>query len=58
MDTDSGISDNSIDDADSSNTEICGESYDHDTEITYEDEETRQWICRRCDAEGWEDFDD
>lgn len=40
------------------NTEICGESFDHDTEITYEDEETRHWICRRCDAEGWEDFDE
>ena len=36
--------------------DVCGETYDHDTETTYEDEESRYWICRRCGAEGWEDW--
>lgn len=34
---------------------ICGESYDHDAETTYEDDEILQWICHNCGAEGWED---
>lgn len=34
---------------------ICGESIDHQTEITYEDDEGLQWLCSRCGAEGWED---
>lgn len=35
--------------------EVCGYTYDHDEEITYEGEDGVQWHCRRCDAEGWED---
>lgn len=57
MNPDSGISDSSSAAADS-NTEICGESFDHDEDIVFEDNGTRQWICRRCGAEGWEDFDE
>lgn len=35
--------------------EVCGETFDHDTEITGTDEDgTIYWRCRRCDAEGWE----
>lgn len=36
----------------------CGYSYDHDEDITYEDDETIQWVCRNCGAEGWEDKDE
>lgn len=35
--------------------DICGESIDHDEEITHEGPDGVQWRCRRCDAEGWED---
>lgn len=34
---------------------VCGETYDHDIEVTYEDTEMTQWVCRHCGAEGWED---
>lgn len=34
---------------------ICGESYDHDAETTYEDNEIIQWRCNECGAEGEED---
>lgn len=34
---------------------VCGETYDHDIEIMFEDDETLSWSCRRCGAEGWED---
>lgn len=38
--------------------EVCGETYDHDEQITYEDAEGIQWICNRCGAEGWEELTD
>ena len=34
---------------------ICGESIDHDEEITYDGPDGVQWRCRRCDAEGFEE---
>lgn len=34
---------------------VCGETYDHDYEVTYEDEDSLNWRCNRCGAEGWED---
>lgn len=35
---------------------ICGEYSEHRGErVTYEDEETVQWECTKCGAEGWED---
>lgn len=37
--------------------EVCGETYDHDLEYTYEDEDGYQWMCRRCGAEGWEEYE-
>ena len=37
--------------------DICGFSYDHDTEVTYDGPDGRQWVCRRCGAEGWEEPD-
>lgn len=36
---------------------VCGESYDHDTEVTYKDAEVEQWICLNCGAEGWVDLE-
>lgn len=33
----------------------CGEDHDHDQEVTYEDDETLNWSCRCCGAEGWYD---
>lgn len=35
--------------------EVCGESYDHDVETTYEGPDGWQGECRRCGAELWED---
>lgn len=35
--------------------DVCGETYDHDTYVTFEDEYGLQWMCRRCGAEGWEE---
>jgi hypothetical protein len=35
--------------------EVCGETYDHDLETTYEGEDGRTYVCRRCGAEIWED---
>lgn len=35
--------------------DICGEAFDHDMQIVYEGEDGRQWVCRRCGAEGWEE---
>ena len=35
--------------------DVCGESYDHEDEVVFEDDEVVQWICRNCGAEGWED---
>jgi hypothetical protein len=32
----------------------CGWEYDHDAVVTYDGEDGVQWMCRRCDAEGWE----
>ena len=29
----------------------------HDDKVTYEDDESMVWVCRRCGAEGWEDLD-
>ena len=34
---------------------VCGEIFDHDEQVTFEDDEVTQWTCRRCGAEGWED---
>lgn len=34
---------------------VCGETYDHDYETVYEDEELLQWRCNGCGAEDWED---
>lgn len=34
----------------------CGFAYDHDEDVTYEDDELIQWVCRRCGAEGEEDL--
>lgn len=30
----------------------------HDTETMYDDAEGYDWRCRRCGAEGWEDWED
>lgn len=38
--------------------EICGETFDHHAETTYEDDELIQWRCNYCGAEGEEDKDD
>lgn len=35
---------------------ICGETFDHDQRVTYEDADTREWECRECGAEWWEDL--
>jgi len=35
--------------------DICGETYDHDAEVTHVSEDgVTYWRCRRCDAEGWD----
>jgi rubrerythrin len=34
---------------------ICGESYDHNLEVTFEDGEFISWTCQECGAELWED---
>lgn len=34
---------------------LCGESFDHDIETTYEGEDGWQGVCRHCGAELWED---
>lgn len=39
----------------SGDDEVCGETFDHDEEVTYDEADGRQWMCRRCGAEGWED---
>lgn len=36
---------------------ICGETFDHDENITYSDPTVVQWECRRCGAEGWDYLD-
>lgn len=36
--------------------EVCGYSWDHTEEITYQDDEITQWICSECGAEGWDEF--
>lgn len=38
--------------------DVCGETYDHDTETTYEGDDGYGWMCRRCGAEGWEEPED
>lgn len=40
------------------NDDVCGEAYDHDTFVTYEDVDGIQWMCRKCGAEGWEEEND
>lgn len=35
--------------------EICGETFDHDEVITYDDPDRLQWECRRCGAEVFEE---
>lgn len=32
---------------------VCGESFDHDEQVIYEDAHLYQWMCRSCGAEGW-----
>lgn len=34
---------------------VCGESFDHQVEVIYEDMDVTQWMCRRCGVEGWEE---
>lgn len=34
---------------------VCGETFDHDDHVVYEDDEVTQWLCYRCGAEGWYD---
>lgn len=41
-----------------SDEEVCGETYDHDENITYEGADGVGWECRRCGAEGWEPRED
>lgn len=43
---------------DETDEDVCGETYDHDTETVYDGPDGYQWTCRRCGAEGWEDADD
>ncbi len=38
--------------------EVCGESYDHDLDVHYEDEDMRILWCGNCGAEIIEDRDD
>ena len=42
-------------DWDDEDADVCGETYDHDEETTYEGDDVYQWTCRRCGAEGWEE---
>ena len=35
--------------------DICGYTFDHTTEVTFEDEHEVTWICLNCGAEGWEE---
>lgn len=37
---------------------LCGEAYDHDLEVVYEDEEVTQAVCRNCGGELWWDTDE
>lgn len=34
---------------------VCGESFDHDEVLDFEDDDLIQWHCRRCGAEGYID---
>jgi hypothetical protein len=34
---------------------VCGESYDHDLETTYEGPDGWLGVCRTCGAELWDD---
>lgn len=36
---------------------VCGETYDHDAVVTFEDDDIVQWMCRNCGAEGEENKD-
>jgi len=36
---------------------VC-ERLGHDTVTTYEDNETYTWLCSRCGAEGWGEWND
>lgn len=36
--------------------DVCGETYDHTIEVTYEDDELLQWRCEECGAEGEEEY--
>jgi hypothetical protein len=38
-----------------SDDDICGETIDHDEEVTYEGPDGIGWHCRRCDAEGFDE---
>jgi hypothetical protein len=38
--------------------EVCGESFDHDLDVTYDGPDERILWCRRCGAEIWEDPED
>lgn len=37
---------------------VCGETIDHDEVITYDGPDGIQWMCRRCDAEGFAEKED
>lgn len=38
--------------------DVCGETYDHDLVLIFEDEDVRQSECRNCEAELIEFTDD
>ena len=38
-----------------SDESTCGETYDHEIEVIYEDEDVIQWVCQSCGAEAFED---
>ena len=44
--------------ASAASDEVCGETYDHIIEYVADDEDAEQWVCRRCGAEGWNDYSD
>lgn len=34
---------------------VCGEAYDHNSVITWQDAHEILWRCERCGAEGWDE---
>ena len=37
--------------------DVCGETFDHDVVVTYDEPDGMMWECRRCGAEVWEDYE-